>query len=194
MARPRSFDEDQVLDLAIDAFWQRGFEGTSVADLVAATGLQKGSLYNAFGDKESLFLAALERYQHGVETAIEDLLLGAETAADGIELWLQMLLQNCRGEAGRRGCFATNAVAERASTDAAVRKSIARHERRLRGLVADAVEAGQGAGQVRKDIDSEVLSGILWSFATGLRLAARRGAKRERVEAQVAALRQLIEP
>ena len=62
MARPREFDIDHVLNAAMHAFWQRGYEATSLADLMEATGLQKGSLYKAFGDKHSLFMQALNRY------------------------------------------------------------------------------------------------------------------------------------
>src|SRR5215470_7162266 len=63
MARPRSFDPDDALARAMEAFWAKGYEGTSLADLVAATGLNKGSLYAAFGDKRRLYLAAIERYE-----------------------------------------------------------------------------------------------------------------------------------
>ncbi len=59
MARPREFDRDQVVDRAVDVFWRKGFEATSIRDLVEATGLNRGSLYNTFGDKAGLFEAAL---------------------------------------------------------------------------------------------------------------------------------------
>ena len=62
MARPRSFDPDEALDLARDVFWQKGFQGTSLDDVTAATGLAKPSLYAAFGDKNALFLKVLDRY------------------------------------------------------------------------------------------------------------------------------------
>jgi TetR/AcrR family transcriptional regulator, transcriptional repressor for nem operon len=62
MARPREFDEDVVLDAAIQCFWNRGFEATSVKDLIDRTGITAASLYNAFGDKRALFRAALDHY------------------------------------------------------------------------------------------------------------------------------------
>ena len=62
VGRPRQFDVDQTLDAAMRAFWARGYEATSMADLMAATGLHKGSLYQAFGDKHALFIEALKRY------------------------------------------------------------------------------------------------------------------------------------
>src|SRR5713101_4688267 len=66
MPRPTSFDEDAVLDQAVQLFWERGYEGTSLADLETHIGLGRQSLYNAFGDKQTLFLKALERYQRAV--------------------------------------------------------------------------------------------------------------------------------
>ena len=63
MPRPKSFDEDAVLDQAVELFWDRGYEGTSLADLEAHLGLGRQSLYNAFGDKHTLFLKALDRYR-----------------------------------------------------------------------------------------------------------------------------------
>ena len=67
MARPKEFDAEKVLATAADVFWRRGYEVVSIQDLEAATGLGRGSLYNAFGDKEGLFIAALDRYieRHG---------------------------------------------------------------------------------------------------------------------------------
>ena len=62
VGRPRQFDEEQVLDAAMKAFWANGYEATSLADLVSVTGLHKGSLYQAFGDKHSLFVQTLNRY------------------------------------------------------------------------------------------------------------------------------------
>ena len=62
VGRPREFDVEQVLEAAMQAFWANGYEGTSLTDLVAATGLMKGSLYQAFGDKHSLFIQTLNRY------------------------------------------------------------------------------------------------------------------------------------
>ncbi len=64
MARPREFDRDEVLDKAIEVFWTQGYDGTSVQDLVDAMGIQRGSLYAAFGDKHQLFLEALDRYEN----------------------------------------------------------------------------------------------------------------------------------
>ena len=77
MARPREFDQEKVLDALRDVFWQHGYEGTSYADIMQATGLQKGSLYAAYGDKRALYLQALARYDAGEVRAAINMLCDA---------------------------------------------------------------------------------------------------------------------
>ena len=84
VGRPREFDEEQVLDAAMKAFWAKGYEATSLADLVSVTGLHKGSLYQAFGDKHSLFIQTLNRYLQNVRQHKNQMLEAAETPIGGI--------------------------------------------------------------------------------------------------------------
>ena len=84
MARPRTFDRDEVLDRAVQLFWTQGYERTSVQDLVDSMGIQRGSLYAAFGDKKHLFLEALDRYEQTFRGEMERLLDGPGRAHDGI--------------------------------------------------------------------------------------------------------------
>ena len=85
MGRPREFDEDGVLERALHVFWRLGYEATSVTDLMEATGLAKGSLYKAFGDKRSLFLKALDRYLERGRDALRHTLTDAPTVREGLE-------------------------------------------------------------------------------------------------------------
>ncbi len=88
MARPRSFDPDEALDLARDVFWRKGLQGTSLDDITAATGLAKPSLYAAFGDKNALFLKVLDRYHERIVANAERVLKPGPSARDAIERWL----------------------------------------------------------------------------------------------------------
>ena len=139
MARPREFDPDEVLERATRVFWAKGFENASLDDLCEATGLNRSSLYSAFGDKRKLYLSALARYEDGsaarITAALED-----RPIRDGLKAFLASLIDSIVAGPGRRGCFIGNCATEMARLDrgaaARVRKDLVRE---LRRLVAEAV-------------------------------------------------------
>jgi len=96
MARPRSFDPNEALDLARDVFWRKGLQGTSLDDITAATSLAKPSLYAAFGDKNALFLKVLDRYHERIVANAERALMEGPSARDAIERWLAALSPSAR--------------------------------------------------------------------------------------------------
>ncbi len=104
MARPRSFDPDEALDLARDVFWQQGFQGTSLDDITAATGLAKPSLYAAFGDKNALFLKVLERYHARIVAQAERIINDGPSARDAVHRWLTGFVPFCSGVNWRNCC------------------------------------------------------------------------------------------
>ena len=112
MARPRSFDPDEALDLARDVFWQKGFQGTSLDDITAATGLAKPSLYAAFGDKNALFLKVLERYHARIVAHAERIINDGPSARDAVHRWLTGFVPFCSGVKGKRGCLSINTSAD----------------------------------------------------------------------------------
>src|ERR687896_537982 len=117
MARPKSFDEEAVLDQAVQLFRERGYEGTSLTDLEAHLGLGRQSLYNSFGDKHSLFLKALDRYRHRMgEAAMAHLNVpdGGMAAIRGFFRWS---VDSYTSPDLRIGCLVANTISERASED-----------------------------------------------------------------------------
>jgi TetR/AcrR family transcriptional repressor of nem operon len=143
--RTREFDPDEVLDAALAAFWRKGYQATSLADLLAATGLSRQSLYNAFGDKHALYVASLRRYADvGVGRLSQALEGGSVRAAirklfEGVDLDVEC----------ERGCFLVNATAELVPRDAEVSRlaasALARQERAL----AEALRRGVREGELR---------------------------------------------
>src|SRR3954465_11087588 len=109
MARPREFDETEVLRAARERFWSTGYAATTVDDVLAATGLGKGSLYGAFGDKHQLFLRVLEGYRVDRVSGVRGALDGcAEPAADRV----RALVRGAARSATTRGCMLVNSTAE----------------------------------------------------------------------------------
>lgn len=171
VGRPREFDMDEALDKAMGAFWLNGYEATSLCDLMEATGLQKGSIYKAFGDKHSLFVRALRRYLDIGFERVSNALGSASTATEAIERWLEMSVGVCSDS--KRGCFAVNAAIELAPHDTQVRRILDRHFRRVNGALADAIERGQASGEFRTDVDPCDGAEFLSVFVSGLAASSK---------------------
>ena len=121
MARPRSFDSGEVLDKAKAVFWAKGYEGSSISELAAATGLRTGSLYNAFGDKHSLYLKALDRYgEKEVAAAVSWIARQDCRGAEAVAGFLKMIAAQVESGAYSNGCFLCNAAADQAAHDPAI--------------------------------------------------------------------------
>src|SRR3954453_12541349 len=112
MARPRSFDENQVLKSAREEFWNRGYAATSLEDLMGATGLGKGSLYGAFGDKRQLFLHVLDNYRDEQLDGVRQALTGPGTAMERLTRLLEGAANGFAEDDQRRGCFLVNSTSE----------------------------------------------------------------------------------
>ena len=174
MARPREFDIEEVLDAALDAFWDRGFEATSMADLMNATGLQKGSLYKAFGSKHELFTTALSRYFDDAYAGMQEALEGHDLAVEGVQRWLRLVLACCTEER-RRGCFAVNVVVELSPHDEEIADRSRRHFVRAEKLLARTIARGQERGEFRADRSARELAEYLFVFVKGM-LTSSKGA------------------
>src|SRR5439155_6557880 len=117
MARPKAFDPDQAAQEAMEAFWERGYNATSVSDLLAEMGLHRGSLYGTFGDKKQLFLAALDKYQDQNVAMIREVLEQPGSARQAIVALLDVAIERCTGAGAARGCLAAKAAMELAPHD-----------------------------------------------------------------------------
>ena len=124
IGRPREFDTDDALSKILDVFWAKGFEGSSMSDLEAATGLRKGSLYAAFGDKRAMYLKALALYDKTAIDAGVEVLSGAGPAEQRISTFLQLAIDAVTILKDRRGCFLCNASVDQAILDPATEQLI----------------------------------------------------------------------
>jgi TetR/AcrR family transcriptional repressor of nem operon len=176
MGRPREFEEEEVVADAIQAFWKRGYASTSIPDLIAATDLERGSIYKAFGDKHSLFERALDTYLETGRAGMRDALESASSPLAGIKRWLAAVTAGCSGETGGPGCMAVNAMVELGPNDSVVRERLARHwsavERRLEAALAE----GQARGEIRGDLASRDLARLVVRAIAGIAVFARQRA------------------
>ena len=172
MARPRSFNPEEALDLARDVFWRKGFQGTSLDDITAATGLAKPSLYAAFGDKNALFLKVLVRYHERIVANAERILNEGPSARDAIERWLTGFVPFCSGVRGSRGCLSINTAADGVASDQKeVRKSVARFNRKLEELLKNRLRADRA--QFSDGFDPDSAAHTIMAIYSGLMVMAK---------------------
>lgn len=181
MARPRSFDPDEALDLARDVFWQKGFQGTSLDDITAATGLNKPSLYAAFGDKNALFLKVLDRYHARIVANAERILGEGASARDAIERWLKGFVPLCSGLKGSRGCLSVNTAADGTADRKEVRKRIERFDRKLEQLMSSRLRADRA--QFSDAFDPDAAAHAIMAIYLGLMVMAKHAPDAARVRA-----------
>ncbi len=173
MARPREFDETEVLEAALGLFRVRGFEGTTLAELEQVTGLGRGSLYGAFGDKRALFLKVLGRY---FETAMEsrlERLRAPDAGRAAIVAVLRDVARDACGDRNRKGCMVTNCSVELADRDPDLACQAARGLDRFEHAFAAAIRTGQARGEIRPGRDPVRLARFLTVCLEGMLVLAR---------------------
>jgi TetR/AcrR family transcriptional regulator, transcriptional repressor for nem operon len=190
MARPRSFDPDQALDLARDVFWQNGFQNTSLDDITAATGLAKPSLYAAFGDKNALFLKILDRYHAYLVTNAERILNQGPSAREAVERWLKGFVPYCSGTKGTRGCLSVNTAIEGAADRREVQKRIEAFNRRLERLLAERLRKDRT--QFADAFDPDDAARAIMAIYLGLMVLAKDAPDAGRVHATVTQAMKLL--
>ncbi len=176
VGRPREFDEEQVLDAAMKAFWANGYEGTSLADLVAVTGLHKGSLYQAFGDKHSLFIQTLKRYLQNIRRQKNRILDEAETPLGGIRAVLHGFIDMSEIDADcPQGCMAVKMLVEMAPHDSEVQRIMQEHKSGMRASLERRVIQAQANGELDADKSPAMITSLIMIFMDGLAAQATAG-------------------
>lgn len=153
MPRPKEFDPEQALDKAVHLFWRQGYQATSVQDLVDAMGINRFSLYDTFGDKHQLFLAALDRY---MQKWRNDKLYALEHSQEGlpaIRRFFQEWLESYDSEKGSQGCFLTNSAVEVAPHDQAAAAFVRANLARLENAFYQALVRARKKGEIPKSLN-----------------------------------------
>jgi len=175
VGRPRSFDEEKVLGRVIDVFWRKGYEGTSVTDLLNATGLHKGSLYQAFGDKHSLFIRALQAYIENMRVNMQRVATEAERAVDGLRAVIcHHIDESDLGQGVNAGCMALNSLVENAQHDPEVLQVLGTAYRMRINLLTSLVERAQSEGDLRGDWQPGRIANLIAATEAGI-LVERKG-------------------
>ena len=182
MARPREFDEAAVLDAAIARFWQHGYEATSVRDLADEMNIAGASLYNAFGDKRTLYVRALNRY---LDQTFRERIGRFESSLpprEAIIAFLQEIIKRSLDDKRRRGCMLVNSAIESAPHDDEFSDVVALFLVEVEQFFLRCVRGGQKDGTIAKRYSAEDLSKSLLSVLLGVRVLARVKPERKLLE------------
>lgn len=182
MGRPRRFDVDNALEAALGVFWRKGYEGTSYADLVDATGVERPALYSAFGNKEALFLKALKRYddRYGnyVTTAIQE-----ASSREVASCFLQGAIELSTRFEDRTGCFGVNGVLAASDDAEPARQALIEWRAAGEALLRRRFERAKDEGDLSGDADCPALAAYLLAVAHGIAVQAKAGFPRDKLEA-----------
>lgn len=173
MARPQKFDRGDVLQQAMLVFWRQGYEATSVDDLVAATGINRASMYNSFGDKHALYVETLKRYQEQSGCTLLRLLQREGSVRDALEQLFNAVIEDATCDTEGRGCFMVNATIERAPHDPAIAAIIEANRVGTEAAFAESLQRGQARGEISPRHDPQALAKYLFAAVQGLRVQAK---------------------
>ncbi|WP_158902192.1 TetR/AcrR family transcriptional regulator [Burkholderia sp. L27(2015)] len=173
MARPREFDETAVLDVATQCFWNRGYEATSVRDLAENMGMTGASLYNAFGDKRSLYRRVLDHYVQSSFGDRVERFEGNLPPRAAIDAFFEEIVEASLGDKQRKGCMLVNSALELAPHDLDFQRAIAKVLVRVEAFFCRCVLAGQRAGTISSAQSAADLARLLLGVLLALRVLAR---------------------
>jgi TetR/AcrR family transcriptional repressor of nem operon len=181
MARPQAFNTIDALHQAMSVFWRKGYEATSLTDLMEATGLSKSSLYGTFGGKRELFLTAYDAYR--AERAKEmDAILKTEPARQAIATFFRRIIADARAHEFTNGCMSTNQAVELAPHDPEVRGRVETDFQLIEDAFARTIKRGQTEGSIANARSARELASLLVVAFPGFQVMVRAGAGKVRLE------------
>ncbi|MGP7817385.1 TetR/AcrR family transcriptional regulator [Niallia sp. 01092] len=192
MARLREFDEEKALDAAMQLFWEKGYSATSLSDLTARMGIQRPSLYAAFGDKEGLFEAALRRYTKLHASRIRTKLQNKPSVKEGIRTFFENLVEEEYKESPSKGCFCINTMVELASQNEKFEILTREHQMYLSVLFQELIVQGVQTGEFQNDLNAKALAQTLVTSLIGLTVMMKSRPERSFIDNSVAVILSLL--
>jgi AcrR family transcriptional regulator len=183
MVGVRQFDEQEMIATALDVFWRKGLHDATMQDLAAATGVQRGSLYNAYGDKEAIFRRAFDQYAGQLMDSCGQALSDGDDIAARLRNFLDLLIINMTSGSPPRGCLTTRTALDGAISSVAVRQRVQGVLSRLEQLVSKAIGS---APDKRLAANANRLARVVVTFTRGLAVMERAGYSRKQLKESAA--------
>lgn len=184
MAKPESFDRTDVIEKVTKVFWTKGYNGTSMQDIVDATGLNRSSIYNSFGDKHSLYLDTLKHYKKQTQSASLASVIN-KTPKLAIRSLFESVLTDVDAKQGEIGCYITNCTAELSNMDKTTADFLADNLDDMIDMFTNLIEAGKQTGEFKSDLDSKATALYLFTNLQGLKLTGMLVKSKEKISAVI---------
>ncbi|MEQ9618509.1 MAG: TetR/AcrR family transcriptional regulator [Deltaproteobacteria bacterium] len=181
MGRPYEFDREETLSRAMDVFWEKGYKATSIDDLVNRMGIKRGSIYNTFGDKHSLFIAAVEYYGEAVTSEMIKVLESPGSPLKNIHKFFDRVV-NSPQDRKIRGCLISNTVVELAPHDDKVAEVVKGILARIQSAFLNCLDRAVEKGELPEDTDTVVLSHFLATSTHGLIVTGKSASNPEQLK------------
>ncbi|MDW7617534.1 TetR/AcrR family transcriptional regulator [Peribacillus simplex] len=192
MVRKREFDEEKALDDAMLLFWEKGYKATSLSDLTAKMGIQRPSLYSAFGDKEELFEAALRKYTKLHASHIRTKLQNNLSVKEAFHTFFEDLVEEEYKESPNKGCFCINTMVELAPHDEKFEILTREHQMYLSIIFQETIVRGIRSGELESSLNAKVLAQTLVVSLIGLTVLMKSRPERSFVDNSVAMILSLL--
>lgn len=173
MARTKDFDENEVLNKAVNLFWLKGYNGTSMQDLVDGLGISRSSLYDTYGDKHTLFIKALESYKTVNSNKVCGIVSQGKPAKETIGQLLQFIVDELLDDCTQRGCFLVNAEVEVAPHDTEVSKMICQNDQGTEDAFYHVIKTAQESGEIANQKDARALARFIFNTVKGIQVTAK---------------------
>ncbi|MCF2718484.1 TetR/AcrR family transcriptional regulator [Paenibacillus sp. 203] len=193
MVRPREFDEDQALDAAMRIFWEKGFEATSLSDLTSKMGIQRPSIYAAFGDKKQLFEAALRKYTQSHAAYVRSRLQSNSSVKEAFYNFFGEVVAEEYEDGPNRGCFCINTMVELAPHDEKFEILTREHQMYLSAVFQETLERGIRSGELEASMDARALAHTMVSLLIGITVMMKSRPERSFVDHAVATALMLLD-
>jgi len=193
MARVKTFDENETLERAIRLFSCKGYNGTSMQDLVDCLGINRSSMYDTYGDKRNLYIRALELYTEHETNALIDMLENAETPLAGIRKIFDNIVAQSVNDNTKQGCFMVNATMEISTNDKDIDDIVEKNMALIAAAIQRVIEKGQQQGQISTRHSARSLSLFIGNNFNGLRIKGKTTAPRSEYEEVIKVVMSVLE-
>ena len=173
MPRTKQFDEQTVLERAVELFWKQGYHATSMQDLVDHLGINRASLYSTFGDKKQLFLRAVHHYRSENFAGLTDLLKSEPDIRVALRKLLDMAVTEASTDSDRKGCFIVNTTTELVPADEEIAQIVEVNKNQMEQKIFEYILVAQNAGQIAREKDAEAIASLIFTLFNGLRVVGK---------------------